>query len=920
VSAAVDPVTGPTADDGERPIESPDSSIGTHKTGERAPKSGRPLLRSIKTAVSGYFQNVGENIPMRPAHVHYPEPPQLAGTVAIKAAFSLCLGAMFGAIVATQIVAAVGNGASVFGSPVSPGFYFPTDFFGWLHFDGANLTREDVASLNAAHVSPGALHAAFAMGINAIGIGIAVGLVLAIAASTRRRRIPRELAGLKGTGEWATYADVKRAGLIWDGEKAGVYLGEFERTKLFGLFARAPVALVYGGPRHILQNAASRSGKDVGTNTYTAIVTWNNPVPNEPGCSILWNDPKGEGHLQTSGTRRALFKNNIVRFAPLAPRIGEKFVDVDEDGQRYEREERFGSTQWNPLAEIPVGTDYEFSDLLQMSTLVVDPTGTLIDSDQGHWIKSSRTIIKALATKVIYDPLEPIKSLSRVADIFGSAGGPISEERVALQRDTDGANAGTIEEMLEQFLGFSATGFSGTPAWLTRSFEGMRMRAEREIMLKRDHVGIDVSEADVIKFEAERRRALDREIERLGREMRHPELERDLRNALRIKGDEASSVYSTVNANLTPWLDPVIIRNTSLSGAKILDLVNRDNPTTWYVVSSIARADMAFPVIKLFWTLAYRKLVPEMEMDSVTKRTKSPWKHNVLFLMNERGSLKKIEVEQEVVPVAASYGMLFDYLFQTPRQLREVGGENDVIGPNCGIQVWHTPQEQEDQEALSKRLGNKTVYIEQVSHSQGHVTRSWQTEQMPLMTPEQTALIPTEPAFDWTVDEEGTKVVARTIRPAYQVVFAPNCPPIYSRKSQWFTNPKLRALINATAAVTPYPLRTDRTREILFAADEQSRTSERRIETTFRSQARVAEAVRLERIDLPKPPPPSVPPDAPDTPPSPPNGGGSSVGTRKRQIVAFDQRVVARARAQEAPAKDVGRGFGSILDGDSRSR
>jgi len=919
MSAAVGP-TGATAENDERPMESPDSSFGMPSTAERRPASGRSIRSRVQAAIRAYFDTVGANVPMRPAHVHYPEPPQLAVTVLLKVGFALFFGALLGSIVATEVVAASGHDASVFGVPVSPGVYFPTDFYSWLHLDGANLTREEVTSLNAARVSPAQLHAAFSFGINAVGVGVALGFVLAILAATRRRRVPRELAGLKGTGEWATYADVKRAGLLWDGVKPGVYLGEFERPKLFGLFARTPVALVYGGPRHILQNAASRSGKDVGTNTYSAIVTWNNPNPYEPGCSILWNDPKGEGHLQTSGTRRALFKNNIVRFAPLAPRIGEKFVDVDEDGQRYEREERFGSTPWSPLAEIPVGTDYEFSDMLQMSTLVVDPTGTLIDSDQGHWIKTSRTIIKALGIKVIYDPLEPIKSLSRVADIFGSAGGPVSEERVALQRETDGANAGTIEEMLEQFLGFSATGFGGTPSWLTRSFEGMRMRAEREIMLKRDRIGIDVSEADAIKFEAERRRALDRDIERLGKEMRHPDLDRDLRNALRIKGDEASSVYSTVNANLTPWLDPVIIRNTSLSGAKILDLVNRDNPTTWYVVSSIARADMAYPVIKLFWTLAYRKLVPEMEMDSHTKRTKSPWKHNVLFLMNERGSLKKIEVEQEVVPVAASYGMLFDYLFQTPRQLREVGGDNDVIGPNCGIQVWHTPQEQEDQEALSKRLGNKTVYVEQVSHSQGHITRSWQTEQMPLMTPEQTALIPTEPEFEWSDDDEGQKVVARTRRPAYQVIFAPNCPPIYSRKSQWFTNPKLRALIGATSAVTPYPLRTDRTREILFAADEQARTSEHRIETSYRTQARIAEAVRLERIDLPKPPPPSLPPESPPPPPPPPTGGGSSVGSRKRKVVAFDQRVVARARAQEAPTKDVGRGFGSILDGDSRSR
>ena len=902
-----------TADLEDRPRDSPDAGTSARETAQRLADLLRNLGRGLRAAVVVHvFDRMGAAEPIRPAHVHYPDAPTLPATVGLKLLFALALGVLVGSSIATHVVAAAAHGAPALGQPIAPGVYVPTDYFQWLRFERPLLTRADALSLNAAGATPSELHAAVVAGAVAIGIGTLCGALLGLAAAARRQRMPRSLAGLKGTAEWASYADVKRAGLVWDGVTPGVFLGEFERPRLFGIVARAAVALVYGGPRHIMQNAASRSGKDAGSNTITGIVTWHNPNPSGQGCSILWNDPKGEGHLQTSGTRRALYKNDIVRFAPLAPRIGETFVDLDEEGARVEREERFGSTRWNPLAEIPLGTDYEFSDMLQLATLVVDPTGALLDSDQGHWVKTSRTVIKALAIKVLYDPLEPIKTLSRVADVFGSAGGgPASAAREGLHRDTDGASAGTIEEMLEQYLGFSATGFRGTPSWLQRSFEDLRLRAEREIMLKRERIGIDVSEGDAIRFEAERRRAIDRQVERLKTEMRHPDLERDLRNALRVRGDEASSVYSTVNANLTPWLDPVIMRNTSFSDAKILDLVTRDNPTTWYVVSSIARADMAYPVIKLFWTMAFRKLLPEMDVDGHSKRTKSPWKHRVLWLMNERASLKKLEIEQEVVPVAASYGMLFDYLFQTPRQLREIGGDNDVIGPNCGIQVWHTPQEHEDQEALSKRLGNKTVYVEQVSHAQGHLTRSWQTEQMPLLTPEQTALIPTEPVFRWATDERGEPVVAETIHPAYQVIFAPNCPPIYSRKAQWFTNPTLRALIAATPAVVPYPLRTDRTREILFAADEQSRTAPHRLETSYRSKARLAEAVRLERIDLPEAPPAVAPP--PPDPPTPP-----LVSRGKRRLVAFDQRLVERVRQQKSG--EVGRGFGAILEGEQRSR
>jgi type IV secretory pathway TraG/TraD family ATPase VirD4 len=873
----------------------------------------------IAGAVSAFFDGVGAKAPIRPKHIHYPDPPQLVSMVLLKMIFGLAIGILIGATFGTEAVGAAAHGAKLFGTPLSPGIYSPTDIFGWFHFDNpATFTREEVDALNSAHVSPIALRDAFLHAKLALGIGTLVGFVFGVLVASKKTKMPRALAGLKGSAEWASYADAKRAGLVWDGVTPGVFLGWLERPRLFGIFPRALVPLVYGGPRHILQNAASRSGKDVGTNTYTAIVTWHQPRRDKPGCSALWNDPKGEGHLQTSGIRYALFDNDIVRFAPLAPKIGDKFLDVDDDGSTVERVERFGSTHWSPHHEVAWGTDFEFSDCLQMVSMISDPTGKLIDDPHGgHWVKTSRTVIKALDIKVQYDPLEPIKSISRVAELFGSAGGSQSAERETLKYDTDGAPPATIEEMLEQFLGFNARGFGSRPAWLRRSEDSVRLRAEREILVERDRIGLDRSEADVIKFEAERRRALDKQIERMNAELRHPDLERDLRNTLRIKGEESGSVFSTVNANLSPWLDPLVIQNTSFSGFKILDLVTRPKPVTCYVVSSIARADMAFPIVKLFWTMAYRKLVPEMEMDAESKRTLAPWRHKVLFLMNERGSIKNIEVEQEVVPVGASYGLLFDYLFQTPRQLRAIAGEDDVIAPNCGIQVWHTPQEPEDQKMLSERLGNKTVLVEQHSHAKGGMTRSWQTEQMQLMTPEQTGMMPTEPKFEFGPDPEtGEEVVTKTISPAYQVIFAPNCGPIYSRKAQWFTSPKLRKLIGSVPAVVPYALRSDRTRDLLTAAKNQVETTPLRRETESRSRARIAEAVELERIDLPDAPPPRAP-DPEPTPAPPAAGGLDGRKPRKRRVVAMDERIVERSRGGAASDEhDVGAGFGSILGGD----
>jgi type IV secretory pathway TraG/TraD family ATPase VirD4 len=860
---------------------------------------------------------LGEHLPVRPKHVRYPTPPRNADAVLSKAAMAIVVLGGLGMGIGTNLVAGAAHDAPALGRPMAPGLYFPTDLLAWQRFNRPTLAAADARALARAGADPQRVRRAFGTAAFAIWLSVAGGIVVAGVVVLRPARIPLDLAGLKGTAEWASYRDVQRADLVYTPGKTGVYLGELERPPLLGIIPRDPVPLVYSGPRHVLQVAVSRSGKDVGTNTITGLATWRG--------SIIWNDPKGEGHLQTSGPREALYNNEIVRFAPGAGAVGSTY----RDGEGKVREERFGSTGWNPLEEIAQGTDLEFSDLLQVVTMVVDPSGKQLDGDNGHWFKTARIGIKAVACKVMYDPYEPIKSFSRVADIFGGSGTPASAEHAGLQSTPDGAPAGSIEEILEHYLGFSASGFGSTPAWLTRSIEQMRMAAEREILLMRRRVGISATVADCERFESERRRALDRQIAALERELRHPDLERDLRTMLRIKGDESASVYSTINANLTPWLDPLVIRNTSRCDARIEDVVNRARPVTWYNVSPINRADMMRPIIKLWYTMAHRKLVPDMDVDRVTKRSVSPWRHPCIWLMNERGSLGVLEIENESVPVAASYGFLFDTLVQGTGQLKEIGGEQKIIEANSGVQVFHTPQDPEEQEALSKRLGTTTVLVENTSFSQGHRTRSWQTEQMPLMTASQVGLIPTEPRFkkrpngSILTDRHGLPIVTE---PAYQLIWAPNCPPIYARKSQWFTNWRMSKLIRSVPAVIPKPLHASPALADAYAVAEQVRTTPARRETEVRRKARLAEAIAMERltqdgeleravqgtVDEPQTSRDANDPEyAEEGTDAAATAAGSTPSKRRRRLIAFEERVVAKPRGADhgEPAP----GFAGIL-------
>jgi len=390
------------------------------------------VTERVGAVFGAWLDRVGADVPVRPKHVRYPTPPRNVGAVVGKSVIALALFGVLGLGIGTSLVASAAHNAPALGKPVAPGFYFPTDLLTWGRFDRVPMARKDVEALVRAGADPDDVHAAFGLAFTIAWWSVGGGFVLAGFIAARPARIPKDLAGLKGTAEWASYRDVERADLLYRPGKRGIYLGTLERLPAFGIIKREPVALVYSGPRHVMQIAASRSGKDVGTNTYTGVATWPE--------SIIWNDPKGEGHLQTSGVREALHGNEIVRFAPGAGAIGSTF----RDNEGRVREERFGSTSWNPLEEIALGTDMEFSEMLQAVTMVVDPTGKQMDGDNGHWFKTSRIGIKAIACKVLYDPLEPVKSLSRVADIFGGAGAPASEEHAGLQRDTDGAAPGSI--------------------------------------------------------------------------------------------------------------------------------------------------------------------------------------------------------------------------------------------------------------------------------------------------------------------------------------------------------------------------------------------------------------------------------------------------------------------------------------------
>jgi hypothetical protein len=187
--------------------------------------------------------------------------------------------------------------------------------------------------------------------------------------------------------------------------------------------------------------------------------------------------------------------------------------------------------------------------------------------------------------------------------------------------------------------------------------------------------------------------------------------------------------------------------------------------------------------------------------------------------MNEFASIGEIPQLKEALPVMASYRHRWITMVQTSRQLTDTYGDNEIITELSGVQVYHTPQDFEVATKLSEALGRRMVFVESTNRQGliGTPTKSIAPDNVPLMDPSQLRAMPTEPMFE--VDRNGVELrqpdgrMHKTIQPAYQVIIAPNAPPIYSTKVQWFSEhwEAIYRLVRDHRAIAPsrVPVRRD---------------------------------------------------------------------------------------------------------------
>lgn len=196
----------------------------------------------------------------------------------------------------------------------------------------------------------------------------------------------------------------------------------------------------------------------------------------------------------------------------------------------------------------------------------------------------------------------------------------------------------------------------------------------------------------------------------------HPFVKKKAYAALQKDDREFAGIVSTAEELLKDFYDPILSKNTSMSSFSIHDLMNQEKPVSLYLVvppSDLARMAKFF---RLIVVLIYQRLTEKMEFRD--GRPAPTYKHKLLLLLDEFPALGRISELEKALGYIAGYGLRAFIIIQGLNQLfaPHMYGRNTSIIDNCHIRVFHTPNDAETPEYVSKMMGKKTITVRNKSY------------------------------------------------------------------------------------------------------------------------------------------------------------------------------------------------------------
>lgn len=302
----------------------------------------------------------------------------------------------------------------------------------------------------------------------------------------------------------------------------------------------------------------------------------------------------------------------------------------------------------------------------------------------------------------------------------------------------------------------------------------------------------------------------------------HPMIANAAKTMLNKEDKDRSGVLSTAKSLLSLYLDPIVAMNTSCSDFLVRDLMTGKKPVSLYYVVGPADMERLVPLTRLFYALFIRRNAAEMEFAG--GRSVANYTFQLLMIIDEATSLRKLPILQEALGYVAGYGIRMFMLVQDITQVEELYGDKQSFDSGAETRVVYAPNKIETAEKLARMSGKTTVTEENASNSRDLV--GIKAGSVSISTSKTARDLVTADEFLMLHDQD-------------VVVFIKGQPPVYGRKAFYYENP----VMVGRASMTP-PRKSAVLRTVAPVEDVEFIESPKKEETAADKWAASREASR----------------------------------------------------------------------------
>jgi type IV secretion system protein VirD4 len=248
----------------------------------------------------------------------------------------------------------------------------------------------------------------------------------------------------------------------------------------------------------------------------------------------------------------------------------------------------------------------------------------------------------------------------------------------------------------------------------------------------------------------------------------HPVVASAARELLNKSENERSGVLSTAMSFLGLYRDPVVAKVTSRCEWRICDLVERDSPTTLYLVVPPSDINRTKPLVRLVLNQIGQRLTEQLHAKER--------RHRLLLMLDEFPALGRLDFFESVLAFMAGYGLKSFLIAQSLNQIDKAYGQNNAILDNRHIRVAFATNDERTAHRVSDALGTATEMRALTNYAGhrlspwlGHLMVSRQETARPLLTPGE----------------------VMQLAPSDELVLVSGVPPIRAQKVRYYEDKRL---------------------------------------------------------------------------------------------------------------------------------